>query len=500
MRTDLWVLFTRPFWLDEWHTILVARRESVAQVIADLHNGSDFGPPFTHLVAWIYGKAFGLSPVSLRVLSLSFVVAGLALLYFTLRRRFDTMPSVAGVLAVASNQLVLSQSLEWRFYAPWLAFTCALAWALTLDRDKPRSTRRDVAIALSAIGMVTSHWFGIITLGLMVAGAFVSQSLRPSQSQTPAPPLTLAVRRLLPAAAGIVAFLICFPLMLGQRGSVVEKSWMPDFTFDQLWVMLQIFWFAFVPAVGLVVALAALLIPARRDRLRSSWLPTLQDPAVAAMLSLLVLPLILAVVSYKQPAMLPRYCITVLLAWAPVVAFGFNAVGRTLRIVAIVWLAGVAYARLLKIAVDQRSFTFAIAAGQQAASQGCGRGMPILFQVRHLMYPSTDGENHEGCDLRYLAISNQTLDAMYSPNSSQPRFFRVENEFAVLHGRMYGYPVVTTEAAMDTTRSFLLVGWDASLPAGYKDIEKFRAAVFPQHRVTRLTENLALFELSPRTQ
>src|SRR5690349_433670 len=108
MRNDLGILFTRPFWLDEWHTILVARRDSITQVISDLYRGSDFGPPFTHIVAWAYGKVFGLTPVSLRLLSLAFVVAGLVFLFFALRRRFDTMPSLAGVLAVASHQLVVA--------------------------------------------------------------------------------------------------------------------------------------------------------------------------------------------------------------------------------------------------------------------------------------------------------------------------------------------------------------------------------------------------------
>src|SRR5687767_6878006 len=173
MRDDLWVLFTRPFWLDEWHTILVARRDSIGQIFSDLYHGSDFGPPFTHLVAWAYGKIFGLTPVSLRILSLAFVLTGLVLLFFALRRRFDAMPSLAGVLAVASHQLMISQSLEWRFYAPWVMFACALAWAFTIDDDKAVSRRRDVAIALSAMGMVTSHWFGVITLGLMTAAAFV---------------------------------------------------------------------------------------------------------------------------------------------------------------------------------------------------------------------------------------------------------------------------------------------------------------------------------------
>ena len=499
MRDDLWVLFTRPFWLDEWHTILVARRDSIGQIISDLYHGSDFGPPLTHLVAWAYGNVFGLTPVSLRILSLAFVLAGLVLLFFALRRRFDTMPSLAGVLAVASHQLLISQSLEWRFYAPWVMFACALAWALTMDDVRPVSRRRDVAIALSAMGMVTSHWFGVITLGLMTAAAFASLSLswslstNRSNTQTPTPTQT-AVRRVLPTAAGFLLFAICFPLMLGQRGSVVEKSWIPDFTIAQLWGMLRMFWFAFVPAVGLLLALAAMLIPSARDRVRTSVLPALRDPAIAALLVLLVMPLVLAVLSLKQPFMLPRYGITLLLAWAPIIAFGLNAMPRAVRVLVIVWLGVLGYTRVIRVGVEQRAFMYAIAAGQQAAGQDCRRGVPILFQVRHLMYPSTDGSNHEGCDLRYLSISNETLAAMY-PTGNMSRFFRVENEFSELHGRMYGYPVVAHEALMDSTRAFLLVGWDASLPSGYKDIEKFRAAVFPQHRVTRLTENLALFEL-----
>lgn len=497
MRDDLWVLFTRPFWLDEWHTILVARRDSIGQIFSDLYRGSDFGPPFTHLVAWAYGNVFSLTPVSLRILSLTFVLAGLVLLFFALRRQFDALPSLAGVLAVASHQLLISQSLEWRFYAPWVMFACALAWAFTIDDDKPVSRRRDVAIALAAMGMVTSHWFGVITLGLMTGAAFLSLSLswrlrnQNARTQTQTWP---SLRRILPTTAGFLLFAICFPLMLGQRGSVVEKSWIPDFTLAQLWAMLRMFWLAFVPAVGVLLALAALLIPSARERVRTSLRPTLRDAAIASMLVLLVMPLVLAVLSLKQPFMLPRYGITLLLAWAPIIAFGLNAMPRAVRVLAIVWLGVLGYTRIIRVGVEQRAFMYAIAAGQQAAGQECRRGVPVLFQVRHLMYPSTDGSNHAGCDLRYLAISNGTLAAMY-PTGSQSRFFRVENEFSELHGRMYGYPVVAHEAQMDSTRAFLLVGWDASLPAGFKDIEKFRAAVFPQHRVTRLTENLALFEL-----
>jgi hypothetical protein len=495
MRIDLWVLFTRPFWLDEWHTILVARRDSLTQVISDLYHGSDFGPPLTHIVAWIWRHAFGLSPVSLRVLSFSAALGAFAFLYFTLRRRFDVMPSLAGVLAIASHRLIISQSLEWRFYVAWLLFSAALAWSLSLDNDKPASRRRDVAIALSSIGLVTTHWFGVITLGLMSAAAFLSLSLSRSlsggltQAQTPT---QTAFRRVLPVAAGLVALAIVLPLMFGQRGSIHEKSWIPDPTWLQFFAMLKMFLAAFVPAVAVLLILVALLL---RDRgaLRASALASLRDPAMLALLSGVAIPFILGVISQKQPALLERYAITLLFAWAPLIAFASHQFRRAPRALLLVWLSGLLVIRVARTASEHRNFAFSIAAGHNAIAEGCGRGIPVVFQVRHLMYPVTGADSVKGCDTRYLAISNQTLDAMYAPTSRQQRFFRIENEFSELHGRMYGFPRVVTEATLDSSSAFLLVGWEMSLPAGYKDIEKFRAAVFGGHRIVRITEDLTIF-------
>ena len=484
MRPDIFVLFTRPLWLDEWHTVLVARSDSLAQVIADLNNGSDFGPPLTHLVAWALGKTVGLSPVALHVIAFLCAGAALALLFFTLRRRFDLVPSLAGVLAVASHRLIVRQSVEWRFYAPWLLGAAALAWALTLDADKPASRRRDVAIAIASVVAITSHWFGVISVGLMCAAALATFGVARWRE---------GLRRVAPAAVGFVVLAICLPLVFGQRGSIHEKSWIPDITPAQFWAMLKLFWFAFVPVAAVVLMLFTVLREGSLAQLRAAAAPVIRDPAIAALLACAVMPLLLAVISLKQPAMLERYAITVLLGWAPLMAFATQRLPRIPRAAVAAWLAVLMLTRVGSVVTELRTFMYQVGAAQNALANGCGRGIPVVFQVRHLMYPATSADSLPGCDTRYLAISNATLDAMYGPESRQPRFFRVENEFSALHERLYGYPRVAREETLDTVPAFLLVAWDMSLPSGYKDIEAFRRAVFPAHEVIRITPDLTLF-------
>jgi hypothetical protein len=53
---------------------------------------------------------------------------------------------------------------------------------------------------------------------------------------------------------------------------------------------------------------------------------------------------------------------------------------------------------------------------------------------------------------------------------------------------------VATQAYLDSLPRFLLLGWDHSFPAGFKSAELFGKAVFPNHRVTRITGDLSIVE------
>jgi hypothetical protein len=72
--------------------------------------------------------------------------------------------------------------------------------------------------------------------------------------------------------------------------------------------------------------------------------------------------------------------------------------------------------------------------------------------------------------------------------------YRLDRDQARGHARTYGFPVLATQAQLDSTPAFLLLAGAMSLPGGYKRPEAFGRALFPRHRVTRVDSMLSLFE------
>jgi hypothetical protein len=93
-------------------------------------------------------------------------------------------------------------------------------------------------------------------------------------------------------------------------------------------------------------------------------------------------------------------------------------------------------------------------------------------------------------------MSNSTIDSMFPDGEFfvWRRLFRLENEFARMHDRLYGFPRVMTQAEADTTTRFVFLGSDMSLPPGRKRMEVFGPMVFPNHRMRRINLNLTIFE------
>lgn len=487
MRPELANLFKRPFWLDEWHTNLVANRESLAQVFSDLYRGSDGGPPLLHIVGWALARLTdGVTPVGARIVSLLSVLLALVFVFLVLRRRVGIAAAIAGALAVASHHLVVTHAFELRFYCLWLMCAAGFAWALTLDGDTVTSRRRDAIVALFSVLLCMTHWLAVLSLGLMCVGAMASYGRD----------WRAGLRRVMPAAAGFVALALSVPLVLAQRASLSETSWMPDVTLGNVLSIVNIYWAGKILVLAVLVILFGLLRAQVKGPLTQSLLGAIRDPGTAALVSLLALPLLMAILSISYPAMHERYSIATLLAWAPVVALAVQSVGRVMRGVSYVVLLAFLWVSIVETTIAATQFTHSATAGKTALAQACGMSLPVVFQVRHLMYPSTDGASRRWarCDTRLLAVSNATLDRMFRAGSSLPRFFRFESELARLHQRLYGYPQVSAQAQLDSLPRFLVVGWDDSFPAGYKSVERFGAAVFPNYRVSRINEDLALFE------
>ena len=488
MRPELADLFTRPFWLDEWHTNLVANRSSLTQVFSDLYHGSDMGPPLVHVIAWTLARITGeVTPVGARIVSLLSVLLALTFVFLILRRRLGAAASIAGALAVASHHLVVAHAFELRYYCLWLALAAGFAWALSLDSDRVRSRRRDIVVAIMAVLLCMTHWLAVLSLGLMCVGAVASYGRD----------WRTGLRRVMPATAGFLAVALSVPLVLAQRSAVVETSWMPDVTLGIVLGTLNTFWGGKILVLAVLVILVGLLRVQAKGPLKQTLVGAIRDPGTAALFSLLALPLLMAILSIGYPAMHSRYSIAALLAWAPVVAVAVQSVGRVMRGIAYVVLLLFLWVSLVDMTIEAHRFAYSATAGKAALARACGMNLPVVFQVRHLMYPSTDGASTRWrgarCDTRFLAVSNATLDRMF-PRGHLSRFFRFENEIARLHERLYGYPKVAAQAQLDSVPRFIVVGWDDSFPAGYKSVEHFGAAVFPTFRVSRINEDLALFE------
>lgn len=508
---DAGVLLSRPFWVDEWFTVLVAGRGSAADAIAHLRAGADGGASLYHaLVALLRSITGTVTPVALRALSLVLAFATLLLVYAVLRRRFGRDASVAGMLAVGSHSLVVAHAFEGRFYALWLSCAALFAWALAAGDRAGRSHR--VARYVAPVLLVTSHWYGIFTLGLMAAAAVLAHGRRWREG----------LRFVAPAATGLVALVAVLPLALGQRAAVSVDTWIPAFSAGQLRGLAAVFWGARVPLIAAVVILVAWLLgrPQRGGRPAGSGEPAgaepagvrravravLTEPSLAALLALAAFPLVLTVLSLAGlPSMIARYAIPAVLAWAPLVAFAAALVGRwPARVFALV-LAGFLFVAVTREAARKNAFAIGVERERRTVLEAVQRGEPVVFQSLHTMYPALGPDlimNPGRADARwrvgYLDLPDSTMDALF-PRTSRwyqlNKGIRLERDFARVHSARFGFPPLAGQAALDTVARFYVVASAARLPRGADDITSLSRAAFPRHRVSQLTENLLLLEL-----
>jgi hypothetical protein len=487
------ILWTRPLWFDEICCTLfvVEGAASPLEVVARVARGEDYAPPLLHVMAWIAGKLAGdLTPVVLRTMALLCVSLALLGLYSALRRRYERLPSLAGVLAVATHSLVLAHAFEGRFYGPWLLFASLFAWSLGIDAGRARSYRRDASMAIASILLVTIHWFGVLSLGLMGVAAMLARR-----------PWRLGVRLVAPGIAGLVALALCVPLVLAHRAGAVEVDalWVPPLSAAQIGVMVRLFFLSTVPVLAIVLLLIdALREPGTRPAAADvgGVQSSLRDPSIAALLSLGLFPVVLIVVSIVlQPSMLDRYAIVTVLAWAPLAALAVSSLDRGGRVVAVLFFATLVVLAARRTMADKRDFAEMVRLNEAAYARALTMDLPVVFASLHTAYPVAGPRRAERRAL-FVDLPDSTIREMVPQERLGwlRRHIAVERNIARGHARVYGFPVLAPQAQLDTTRAFLLVGPPESFPRLYKEFDKFVGKVFPRHSATRLSPNLAILK------
>jgi hypothetical protein len=249
-----------------------------------------------------------------------------------------------------------------------------------------------------------------------------------------------------------------------------------------------------------IAAVLVLLVSSFSDA-RPAWSATLlslRDPGIAAACALAFMPILIVLVSLLvQPTMLPRYAIAATLAWAPLIALATDVLRPVHRVLWCGFLALVWWVNLSSEAEGRAQFARDVEADTRAFDRARASGVSVVFQSRHVLYPVAARRESLRTQMTLLVLPDSLLDRMFAAASGAEemgRFFRFEREAVQRHVERFAFPRVEPLAALDTLREFALVGSDASLPRGYKDVQRFGAAVFPAFHVRRVSEQLALFE------
>lgn len=419
-----WMLFTWPFWLDEYHTLFLAEKGTVVRSLADLAAGVDVNPPTLFLIYRLIAHLRGpLTPITVRIASFLMVWAALVIAFLTLRRTVPRSAAFLGAFAVWCHVLTVEHAFEARYYSAWLLFAALAAWSFGVNHSQSISRRRDIAVAVSAVLVCTIHYFGIFSLMLLASGWACAIIARRQQ-----------LRRMLPLVAGPVALALCTPLYIGQRSALTLKTWIPALDAEQVREMLITF---FVRAPFLLCLFVAGGAAAWHSIGRTQNSARTRSAAVEffPLLFLLLMPLVIIAFSLLvQPSMLTRYAITGLLGWGGIAALAAAALPRSGRVIMGAMLFYLSLTPIEGWIRRVSDLKLKIATEVAAVRPFLGGRLAIFDPSRHSLYP-----------LAYeTSMPNQFVYPDFSDATALQRGFSpsriVERDVARIHNARYGFP------------------------------------------------------------
>ena len=471
-----WAMVTKPFWLDEVSTYLVAGTQSLPESIRRLAAGADSNPPTVfflyRLVALVAG---GLSPITARVVALACVVGALITVYLLLRDEFSPWPAAIGAMAVWAQQVVMHAAFEARFYGPLLlASGCLFLVLLRTVRREPTLVSA-VSLALVSAVLCTIHYFGILTWAIAI-GTVVR--FGPGSR-------TATIRRLLPATAGPLALAACAPLYFGQRASITIPTWMPDLTAREAVRLLAIFFLTLPIAIALgcwvliVVRSRLTGSPAARVTGRARWQPFSLGPLL--LLTQAAVPFALVAFSMLvQPATELRYWIAGTLAAAPVVAFVVSRGDTLVRWVATLGMVAASVKTMWGEAHRADAFARRVHDDVRDATQLSRSGKLVVTRLRDTLYPVL--QQRPELDSHMAALDSTPFD-------STNRFFIIERDLGRINHRVYGFGNLVTPAELSRRSSFYFIEPQGG---GAPTSEEF-----PRHAIRRVGDRTFYLVLRP---
>lgn len=306
--SDGFFLLQRDLWMDEVHSWLLLTAPSQEYMLEALADGADFNPPGWYLTSRWLTSAPGLRSESVfRLLSLAWMTLAFAAVWIVLARRYCRRASFIAVVAAAAHPLVIYQSTEIRFYSFWCMTVLWLVASLDWKPVAPTAkTIRIISCCLLSILTVTTHYFGIISVGLVCFPAAI-RLIRHRQG------VTSLLITLLPAMIALVAVV---PYLKGQRAALTRPTWISPPTISDSLMFLE----ALLPYRPVLMA-GLILLTFHYVRKRTTGERFAESSPLAPMpkelLSLSLMPLAIVLISWLlQPALVTRYAVAGVLPMA----------------------------------------------------------------------------------------------------------------------------------------------------------------------------------------
>lgn len=401
--------FQRSFWLDEIHTQLVIEDPSLTHAMSALAHGVDYNPPTYYLLAKGVSH-LGISPeIAQRGFSFLCILICSACVYLLLRDRCTLVTATASTLLIWSLNVVQTQAFEARFYAPWLA--AAGLFGLCLQRcAQSSSIGWRLGLGVSSLLMCSIHYFGIISLGLMVAG-LITQNYRTRDGR---------LSDLLWVAPGPLALGLCVVYFYrGQRSALSISTWVPALS----WTTIQEFANEALPTWAIGISLLAWcgtwlanqgqqVVNPRNgaseadDTTADASNPRQLLPAASA---LALMPVCLIVFSLVlQPVLIARYATVGTIGFAIVIAALLRRCPPWVSAALGIWLFATGFQSLK----EQYHYWQRMETRHEeiiARLRRLDPDVPLIFESRHAMYPVTRYAPDLAPRIHFLALSNENL-------------------------------------------------------------------------------------------
>lgn len=371
-------LMQRQMWMDEIHSWLLIQDESTPRSLQALADGVDYNPPtYVLLARQLRYLPGGITERSLRDLALSLMLLAVLGVFTLLRRRYAMLICVAAVLLMISSVHLIHQSTEMRFYPLWLAACSWLCVALDvagLQKAWQFRLSNIVALLMAAI-TTTTHYFGILTLGLICGGALLAPNLTKGR-----------IRMILVTAlTGGVCLVGCLPFLIVQRSALSRATWVsPATVADSIGFLTALFPWLPVIVCGIAFVLSAALNKSQ-DSVHSSFIHDARQLAPCMLLSLM--PLVIVVLSWTiQPALVTRYAVTGVLGFGPMFAILLSRCGQRGQVVlvvvsGIIFMQAVAFCRDQWSEIDEARHVFV------TQLKNLPSDAPIIFEDRTVSMP-----------------------------------------------------------------------------------------------------------------